>query len=487
MPFAENKNVSFVCKCEKCSHEFTSTKVFEEDRLDVYDINEAARSVSCPACGNKADDAIEIQHVQLGTGGIENKGLNAEHEEGGELAKPGSATERAPGVGRANVGAKKGAKKGEKDSEFGVFDNVLNARVKSIVQDNKNKRMTPNKRAGKLHMNRLWRAKTGVQNVFRQQQERKGKEYHVRILVDQSGSMCDWFEKAHRMSLMAANSLKAAGCSVDIWGLYNTTGKKAFYKDTSIWPHADMWGHKLIEEMQAHDASRWRDTISPLQLACYKLAHFEDSERRLELLEKAMTLSDIELDKEVLKKVAEDHDLAHGLAYLLKHLHECGHPVGRISSAMSALVNLPETGDGTSIDHMLRSCPPAVFTRELLSSDNTSYDSEEVLEEMNETWEGSGNADYEALSYHYKDLNKKDGEKILIVITDGEPASHLGELRDPATIKSLVNVNKGVKTLALSIDSRHVEDIYSQYRIVEDEDEFKKALIQLIEQNVKRM
>lgn len=62
-------------------------------------------------------------------------------------------------------------------------------RLTSVLTDNKYDRRIPKRKRGKLHMAGLWRVDTGAANVFSQKQARKGKNYSVVLLVDNSGSM----------------------------------------------------------------------------------------------------------------------------------------------------------------------------------------------------------------------------------------------------------------------------------------------------------
>lgn len=70
-----------------------------------------------------------------------------------------------------------------------ISDPAFSARLKSIMTDNKYDRKIPKRRKGRLDSHSLWRAKVGAENVFRQKQERKNKDYHVVLLIDLSGSM----------------------------------------------------------------------------------------------------------------------------------------------------------------------------------------------------------------------------------------------------------------------------------------------------------
>jgi len=329
---------------------------------------------------------------------------NLDAEEGGGSSGSGSGSGSAPGksgvrfakgpgspkvemgedgelkvVGVPTRGGIEKVEKEQKDSELGLSDSVLAQKVKSIIEDNRMKRVIPNTKSGKLNTRSLWRAKTGRENLFKKAKERKGKDYHVTIMVDQSGSMTDWAEDAHRACVLAANSLISAGCDVEVFGFYLETEKNEYW---------------------------------------FKSAYGEDP---------------------------------------------------------------------LTIDETLSKLPVEKHLRQYLRDNEKHFNSEALLEEMNNTFSGTGNADYESLSYMYRRLAKIDNkEKILLVITDGEPASPNHSFRDPALLRSLITNNKGVKTMALSIGSWHVEDIYPQYAIVNDVDEFNEEFIKLLERNIKR-
>lgn len=275
----------------------------------------------------------------------------------------------------------RGIKKLEKeeyDSKLGLMDSVLAQKVKSIIEDNRLRRTVPNTRSGKLNTRSLWRAKTGRDNLFKKAQERKGKDYHVTIMVDQSGSMRGWAEDAHRACILAANSLISAGCDVEIFGFY----------------------------MDDDDPDYWQKTY----------------------------------------------------------------------------------GDFYPIDEVLERLPFEAHLRQYLKDNEKHFNSEELLNEMNTTFSGSGNADYESLTYMYRRLAKIEGkEKVLLVITDGNPTSPYNHsFNDSSALHSLITSQREVKTMALAINSAHVKSIYPQYAIVDNVEDFNQEFTNLLERNIKR-
>lgn len=68
-------------------------------------------------------------------------------------------------------------------------DPAFLARLNSIMLDNKYARRLRGRTRGKLDMSRLFKVPTHSRSVFTQKQERKGKQYNIVLVVDQSGSM----------------------------------------------------------------------------------------------------------------------------------------------------------------------------------------------------------------------------------------------------------------------------------------------------------
>lgn len=68
-------------------------------------------------------------------------------------------------------------------------DEVFQQKIQNVMTDNKYDRQVPNQRKGKLDNANLWKVKANRENIFRQKKERKGKNYNVLFLVDESGSM----------------------------------------------------------------------------------------------------------------------------------------------------------------------------------------------------------------------------------------------------------------------------------------------------------
>lgn len=68
-------------------------------------------------------------------------------------------------------------------------DHAFRARLSSVMLDNKYDRMLKGRTRGKLDMTRLYKVPTQSRSVFTQKQARRGKQYNVMLLVDESGSM----------------------------------------------------------------------------------------------------------------------------------------------------------------------------------------------------------------------------------------------------------------------------------------------------------
>lgn len=70
-------------------------------------------------------------------------------------------------------------------------DPAFRARLSSIMLDNKYDRRLRGRTRGKLDMTRLFKAPTLARNLFTKKEARRGKQYNVVLLVDESGSMRD--------------------------------------------------------------------------------------------------------------------------------------------------------------------------------------------------------------------------------------------------------------------------------------------------------
>lgn len=79
-------------------------------------------------------------------------------------------------------------------------DSAFKGRLSSVMLDNKYDRRVRGRTRGKLDMNRLYKVPTGSRNVFMQKESRKGKQYNVVLLIDESGSM------GGRKAMLAAES-----------------------------------------------------------------------------------------------------------------------------------------------------------------------------------------------------------------------------------------------------------------------------------------
>lgn len=81
-------------------------------------------------------------------------------------------------------------------------DHAFRARLSSVMLDNKYDRMLRGRTRGKLDMSRLYKVPTQARNVFKQKQARRGKQYNIMLVVDESGSM------------VGAKARQAAECTV---------------------------------------------------------------------------------------------------------------------------------------------------------------------------------------------------------------------------------------------------------------------------------
>lgn len=67
-------------------------------------------------------------------------------------------------------------------------DATFQAKLSSILTDNKFDRWVAGKRSGKLDTKRIYKIRT-ASTIFKKREARKGKDYSVMIVVDTSGSM----------------------------------------------------------------------------------------------------------------------------------------------------------------------------------------------------------------------------------------------------------------------------------------------------------
>lgn len=105
-------------------------------------------------------------------------------------------------------------------------DTVFQQKLLSVMTDNRYDRVIPKRRSGKLDHKNAWRVHAGAENVFKQKQERKGKEYSVVLCVDESGSMKHFggggydtkFDAAVDLASYMATHLQKAGIDFAVIG-----------------------------------------------------------------------------------------------------------------------------------------------------------------------------------------------------------------------------------------------------------------------------
>jgi len=97
-------------------------------------------------------------------------------------------------------------------------DNAFAARLRSIMLDNKYDRRVRGRTRGKLDMNRLYKVPTGSRNVFLQKESRKGKNYNVVLLVDESGSMSGRKAQLAESAVFLTKHLTDLGINVGVIG-----------------------------------------------------------------------------------------------------------------------------------------------------------------------------------------------------------------------------------------------------------------------------
>lgn len=110
-------------------------------------------------------------------------------------------------------------------------DNAFRARLSSIMLDNKYDRKLKGRTRGKLDMTRLYKVPTQARSVFTQKQSRRGKEYNVILVVDESGSMMlyDKSTKAAECAVFLAKAFEGININVAIIGFnHYITVRKEF-------------------------------------------------------------------------------------------------------------------------------------------------------------------------------------------------------------------------------------------------------------------
>lgn len=125
--------------------------------------------------------------------------------------------------------------------------------------------------------------------------------------------------------------------------------------------------------------------------------------------------------------------------------------------------------------------------------DNILEEYFEKREEDEHEGDYSCNHDYEALETAYKELDKMDGESIVIVFSDGLPncdipgsCEYNQKLHEYKEIKNLIK-SSGIETIGIGVESRSVEEIYEKHIVVEDlRENFKDRLIKLLGSKIER-
>ena len=107
-------------------------------------------------------------------------------------------------------------------------DTVFKQRISSIMTDNMYERRLSGRTRGTLDMRGLHKVATGSKNVFSQKVARKGKQYNIVLLVDESGSMGHpgWgdykIDKAADVAVHLATQFTGLNINVSIVGFNKT-------------------------------------------------------------------------------------------------------------------------------------------------------------------------------------------------------------------------------------------------------------------------
>jgi cobalamin biosynthesis protein CobT len=104
---------------------------------------------------------------------------------------------------------------------------------------------------------------------------------------------------------------------------------------------------------------------------------------------------------------------------------------------------------------------------------------------------GGGNHDNIALEEGFKILQKQKGEKIMMIVSDGQPACNcklcgghnlIAKTRDAAKMIERHNV----PVLSVGIQTQSVKSIYKEYEIIQRPDQLYDGILKLLTRTVRR-
>jgi cobaltochelatase CobT len=93
------------------------------------------------------------------------------------------------------------------------------------------------------------------------------------------------------------------------------------------------------------------------------------------------------------------------------------------------------------------------------------------------------NADGDSILFAYNRLKgRKEKKKLLIVLSDGQPAAHRGRGIYGFTHKVVKQIEKEgvVDIYGIGIESSAVENFYTQHTVINDSSELEKALLTVL-------
>ncbi len=125
----------------------------------------------------------------------------------------------------------------------------------------------------------------------------------------------------------------------------------------------------------------------------------------------------------------------------------------------------------------------------LLKTFDSSVSQKDLLNSLIEAGRRkANNADGEAIMWAYSRLlQQKTARKVLIVLSDGQPASNRGDCKYhlEQVVKSIEKQGK-VEIYAIGIETDTVELFYSNYQVIQDSSELESALLHLISTRIIR-
>ena len=112
-------------------------------------------------------------------------------------------------------------------------DLTFQQKLASILKDNAYHRITRNLKRGKLDMKRLWKVGTHTENVFKAKTDRRGKNYNVVLVIDESGSMNGApIQQAAMVAAFLTDNFQSLKIDLSVIGYANSTKIRKSFEET---------------------------------------------------------------------------------------------------------------------------------------------------------------------------------------------------------------------------------------------------------------